>query len=59
MEARFVLSLCPECGACPEVRVYEDRVVIGEGDTVVSLPPEAWNLLVDKIQNGELGKLKP
>ncbi|GBC84735.1 hypothetical protein HRbin11_01168 [bacterium HR11] len=57
MEARIVLSLCLECGACPEVRVYDDAVAIGEGETFVQLSREAWNLLVDKVLNGELSKL--
>lgn len=57
MEARIVLSLCPACGACPEVRVYDDSVVIGEGETFVRLSRDAWNLLVDKVLSGELGKL--
>jgi hypothetical protein len=57
METRIVLALCPECGACPEVRVYDNAVVIGEGDVFVRLSREAWNLLVDKILNGELSKL--
>ncbi len=57
METRIVLSLCPECGACPEVRVYDDSVAIGEGETFVRLSRDAWNLLVDKVLSGELGKL--
>ena len=32
METRIVLALCPE------VRVYDDAVVIGEGDAFVRLP---------------------
>lgn len=48
------VTLCPACGACPEVAVYSDQVHIGEKDNLVRLKKEEWNELVRKIQAGEL-----
>jgi hypothetical protein len=46
------------CG-CPEVVVDmgKKEITIGEADHVVRLNQEAWNMLVDKIQTGELKKI--
>ena len=53
------VSLCPACGACPEVviDVAKDEVRIGEAGNLVRLTKEAWNTLVEKIQSRELAKL--
>ena len=63
------VSLCPACGACPEVivDVARDEVRIGEeglsvpgtaqAGNLVHLTKEAWNMLVEKISAGELSKL--
>ena len=56
------VSLCPECGACPEVEVlqHEDRtptVRIGEGDEKIALSRSAWNTLVRYVREGVLGEL--
>lgn len=50
------VSLCPACGACPEVvlDVGKDEVRIGEEGNLVRLTKEAWNTLVEKINAGEL-----
>ncbi len=50
------VSLCPACGACPEVvlDVSRDEVRIGEEGNLVRLTKEAWNTLVEKIRIGEL-----
>lgn len=55
---RFVL-LCGagQCG-CPVVEVTQKGATIGEGDSVVKLTPEQWNLLVDKVKSGELTPIK-
>jgi len=54
------MSLCPACGACPEVVVdaSHDEVRIGEDGNLVRLPKEAWNTLVEKIRAGELTALR-
>ena len=53
------VSLCKECGSCPEVildlAAYEGR--IGEEGNLVRLTREAWNTLVEKIKAGELNPL--
>ena len=53
------VSLCPACGACPEVvlDVANDEARIGEEGNLVRLMKEAWNTLVEKIQQGEIAKL--
>ncbi|MBI4597030.1 MAG: hypothetical protein HY737_01330 [Candidatus Omnitrophica bacterium] len=56
MEQPTRVSLCPACGACPEVvvDVAKDEVRIGEEGNLVRLTKEAWNTLVEKINAGEL-----
>jgi hypothetical protein len=53
------LSLCPACGACPEVvlDVANDEVRIGEEGNLVTLNKAAWNTLVEYIQAGKLKRL--
>jgi len=54
------VSLCPACGACPEVLldVAKEEVRIGEEGNLVRLNKEAWNTLVEKIRTGELTELR-
>ncbi|PIQ84620.1 MAG: hypothetical protein COV75_01285 [Candidatus Omnitrophica bacterium CG11_big_fil_rev_8_21_14_0_20_63_9] len=56
MKEPIQVSLCPACGACPEVvvDVAKDEVRIGEDGNLVRLNKEAWNALVEKIKAGEL-----
>ena len=56
METRAI-SLCPSCTACPEVVVEGDRVRIGEDANTTILNKNEWNVLVDLIQSGRLGRL--
>lgn len=60
MKEPIRVSLCPACGACPEVVLdmtkYEVR--IGEEGNLVRLTKEAWNTLVEKIRQGELKTLE-
>jgi hypothetical protein len=51
------ISLCPSCSACPEVVMEGDTVRIGEASNVVSLKKAEWNVLVDVIKSGKVGKL--
>ncbi|MGH7264228.1 MAG: hypothetical protein ACREMB_05145 [Candidatus Rokuibacteriota bacterium] len=55
MASKF--SLCPACGACPEVEIQPDEVRIGEAGNLVVLERAEWNVLVDLIQTGQLAKL--
>lgn len=48
------VTLCPACGACPEIAVYDHEVHIGEEGNLVRLKKQEWNDLVRKIRNGEL-----
>ena len=50
-------SLCPACTACPEVVVDGDQVRIGEDAIRVVLQKEEWNVLVDLIRSGQLGRI--
>lgn len=54
---RVVMSLCPACGACPEVEIAGDAVRIGEVGNMAVLKKEEWNTLVDLIQSGQLQKV--
>jgi hypothetical protein len=47
------------CGSshCPAVEVKGDNVLIGEDRNTAYLSRAEWNILVDKIQTGELGKI--
>lgn len=54
---KFQVSLCPACGACPTVDLYDTEVRIGEAGNQVRLTKEEWNGLVEKIQKGELDKI--
>ncbi len=60
MKEKF--SLCPACGACPEVEIlqHEGRpmaVRIGEGEDKITLPREAWNTLLRYAREGILKEL--
>lgn len=62
MQVAQKFSLCPECGACPEVEVLrlEDSTLavrIGEGREKVTLSRSAWNNLVRYVREGVLGEL--
>ena len=48
------VMLCPACGACPEIAVYDGEVHIGEKGNLVRLKKQEWNDLVRKIRTGEL-----
>ena len=60
MKQPIRISLCPACGACPEVvlDMTKDEVRIGEEGNLVRLNKEAWNTLVEKIRSGELTRLQ-
>jgi hypothetical protein len=50
-------SLCPSCGACPQVDIQVDEVRIGEAENLVVLTKDEWNVLVDLIQSGRVGRI--
>ena len=53
----MTVSLCPACGACPEVEIAGDEVRIGEAGNLAVLQKEEWNVLVDLIRAGQLPRL--
>ena len=55
MEKKVVL--CGSCSSCPAVEVEEDKVRIGENENMVTLTRDEWNIMVGKIQTGELKAL--
>lgn len=58
MDAKaFTFSLCPMCTNCPEVRIDGDEIHIGEVGNLAILKKEEWNVLVDLIASGRLGRL--
>jgi len=55
---RITVSLCPNCIHCPEVVIEEGgEVRIGEDANIAVLKAEEWNVLVDLIQSGQLGRV--
>jgi hypothetical protein len=54
---KIVVSLCPQCVACPEVVVDGDTIRIGEDANTVVLKNAEWNVLVEAIQSGRLGRV--
>jgi hypothetical protein len=51
------VSLCPSCTACPEVVIDGDTIRIGEDANTVVLQKTEWNVLVDAIRSGQLGRM--
>ena len=54
---RLSISLCPACSACPEVVIEGDEVRIGEDANTTVLKKAEWNVLVDLIHSGQLGRV--
>ena len=54
---KLTFSLCPACTACPEVVIDGEHIQIGEAENTVRLQKEEWNVLVDLIRSGRLGRI--
>jgi hypothetical protein len=54
---RIAVTLCPNCTNCPEVVIEGNEVRIGEDANIVVLQTAEWNVLVDAIQSGRLGRI--
>ena len=54
---KIVVSLCPNCSHCPEVVIDGDSISIGEAPNLTVLKKDEWNVLVDLIRFGQLGRL--
>ena len=55
--ANITKSLCPQCTNCPEIVIEGDTVRIGEAPNITVLQKGEWNVLVDLIQSGQVGRL--
>ncbi len=53
----LTVSLCPACGACPQIEISGDGVRIGEAGNAVVLKKEEWNVLVELVRSGQLTQL--
>lgn len=51
------MSLCPNCVNCPEVVIDGDSISIGEAPNLTVLKKDEWNVLVDLIQSGQIGRI--
>jgi hypothetical protein len=54
---KVVRSLCPYCTNCPEIVIDDETVRIGEDANTAVLKKDEWNVLVELIRSGELGRL--
>ena len=48
------ITLCPNCSECPEVKITDQGVLIGEDQNIVKLSHAEWNELVRLVKSGEL-----
>ena len=49
-----IYKLCREGSCCPEVRVTDTHVEIGENENVCILTKDQWEILKDKILRAEI-----
>jgi hypothetical protein len=49
-----VIKLCKAGSCCPEVRISNNQVKIGEKDNICVLTTSEWELLKEKILNREV-----
>jgi len=50
--------LCPACATCPDVVLDGDTIRVGEGSKRITLEKAQWNVLVDVIRSGKVGKIR-
>jgi hypothetical protein len=53
-EEMKIVSLCAEGSCCPVVKVADEHVEIGEYDNLCVLSAGEWELLKQKVLNGEI-----
>lgn len=49
--------LCPACATCPDVVLDDGTIRVGEGSKRITLEKAQWNVLVDVIRSGKVGKI--
>ena len=58
MEKGTKITLCGQHIWCPVIEYNGKKVLISDDDgNQVKIQPESWNLLVEKIQKGDLGAI--
>ncbi|MBI2980544.1 MAG: hypothetical protein HYY41_06980 [Chloroflexi bacterium] len=48
-----IINLCGQNSCCPVVKIDDDRVEIGEKNSLCILSRQEWEILKQKIINGE------
>lgn len=54
MKEEKIIRLCKEGSCCPEVRIGETQVRIGEDDNTCTLTREQWEILKEKVLKREI-----
>jgi len=49
-----IVKLCKEGSCCPAIKITESQVEIGENDNICILTIGQWEILKEKVINGEL-----
>lgn len=49
-----VVTLCKEGSCCPQVKITDSQVEIGEGDNTCVLTVEQWEILREKVLSKEI-----
>lgn len=50
-------TLCTARATCPEVVLDADTMRVGEGDIRFTVKKTEWNVVVDVIKSGKVGKV--
>ena len=53
-EKMKIVKLCQEGSCCPEVRITDSQVEIGETDNTCVLTTQQWEILKDKVLKNEI-----
>jgi hypothetical protein len=49
-----IVKLCREGSCCPEVKITDERIEIGEKDNICVLTKSEWEILKEKITSREI-----
>lgn len=49
-----IVTLCQDRGCCPQVKIDDESVEIGEKDNICVLTKNEWEILRQKILSGEI-----
>jgi hypothetical protein len=48
------IKLCREGSCCPEVKITDTEVTIGEDQNICKLTPDQWQILKEKVLSKEI-----